>query len=141
MVGIVVVAHARLAEELLKVAQIVTCSSLENFKAVSINIDDNPDRGREQLLKAVKSVDSGDGVIMLIDMFGGTPSNLSLSLLAKGKVEIITGINLPMIIEAASISKKMEIGEMVRILVSSAKKQIRSAGEILDTKLSDRKER
>lgn len=141
MVGVIIVAHMRLAEELLKVAQIITSSTLDNFMAVSINLDDNPDQAREKLLKAVKAVDNGDGVIIMVDMFGGTPSNLSLSLLTRGKIEIVTGGNLPMIIEAACNSAKVSLNELVTMLISSGQREIRSAGEVLDKKVAERKER
>jgi PTS system mannose-specific IIA component len=74
-------------------------------------------------------------------MFGGTPSNLSLSLLTRGKIEIVTGVNLPMIIEAASNSPKVSLNELVRMLTSSGQREIRSAGEVLDKKVAERKER
>ena len=141
MVGVIIVAHMQLAEELLKVARIITGSTLDHFMAVSINLDDNPDQAREKLVTAVKAVDSGGGVIILVDMFGGTPSNLSLSLLARGKVEIVTGANLPMIIEAASNSQKLSLNELVSMLTSSGQREIRSAGEVLDKKVAERKER
>jgi PTS system mannose-specific IIA component len=141
MVGVIIVAHMQLAEELLKVAQIITSSTLDNFMTVSINLDDNPDHAREKLLKAVKAVDNGDGVIIIVDMFGGTPSNLSLSLLNRGEIEIVTGANLPMIIEAASNSQKVSLKELVSMLTSSGQKEIRSACEVLDKKVAERKER
>ncbi len=141
MVGVIIVTHVQLAQEFLKIAQLITGSTLDNFKTVSINLDDNPDEARDKLLQAVKSVDTGDGVIIIVDMFGGTPSNMSLSLLAKGKIEIVTGANLPMIIEAASRSSEVGIDELVNILTLSGQTAIRSAGEILDTKIAERKER
>ncbi len=141
MVGVIIVTHVQLAQEFLKIAQLITGNPLDNFKAVSINLDDNPDEARDKLLQAVKSVDTGDGVVIIVDMFGGTPSNLSLSLLAKGKIEIVTGANLPMIIEAAGKSQDVRLDEMVHILTSSGQVAIRSAGEILDTKITEKKER
>ncbi len=141
MVGFIIVTHVQLAQEFLKIAQLITGNPLDNFKAVSINLDDNPDEARDKLLQAVKSVDTGDGVVIIVDMFGGTPSNLSLSLLAKGKIEIVTGANLPMIIEAAGKSQDVRLEEMVHILTSSGQVAIRSAGEILDTKITEKKER
>jgi PTS system mannose-specific IIA component len=141
MVGVIIVAHMQLAEELLKVAQIITSSALDNFMAVSINLDDDPDRAREKLLTAVKTVDNGEGIIIIVDMFGGTPSNLSLSLLTRGKIEIVTGANLPMIIEAASNSHKLSLHELVGMLTASGQREIRSAGEVLDKKVAERKER
>lgn len=131
MVGVVIAAHMRLADELLSAARIITGSPLDNFRTVSINIDDNPDQVREKLLTAVKEVKQADGTVILVDMFGGTPSNLSLSLLSKGTVEIITGVNLPMIIEAAGSSRKAGLDELINLLVASGQHGIRSAGSIL----------
>jgi len=132
MIGVIVVAHLRLAEELLSVARIITGSRLDNFRTVSINIDDNPDQAREKLLAAVREVNTADGTVILVDMFGGTPSNLSLSLLSKGKIEIITGVNLPMIIEAASSSPSVGLNQLISMLTASGQRGIRSAGTILE---------
>jgi PTS system mannose-specific IIA component len=135
MVGIVIVAHLGLAEQLRKTAEVITSSRLDNFTAVSIMPDDNPDRARQKVLTAVKSVDRGSGVVILVDMFGGTPSNLSLSLLTKGKIEIITGVNLPMIIDAATKSPQTSLSELVVLLLVNGQRGIRSASEILDKKV------
>jgi PTS system mannose-specific IIA component len=132
MIGVIVVAHLRLAEELLSVARIITGSQLDNFRTVSINIDDNPDQAREKLLAAVREVNTADGTVILVDMFGGTPSNLSLSLLSKGKIEIITGVNLPMIIEVASSSLSVGLNQLISMLTASGQRGIRSAGTILE---------
>jgi PTS system mannose-specific IIA component len=140
MVGVIIVAHVRLAEELLNVARIVTGSELNNFSTVSININDNPDRAREKLLAAVKRVETKDGTVIMVDMFGGTPSNLSLSLLSKGKIEIITGVNLPMIMEAANNSHKASLSELISILTASGQRGIRSAGTILEKNVIPGKE-
>jgi PTS system mannose-specific IIA component len=133
MVGIIIAAHLRLAEELLNTARIITGSPLDNFRTVSINIDDNPDQVHEKLLAAVREVNTPDGTLILVDMFGGTPSNLSLSLLSRGKIEIITGANLPMIVEAAGSSHKVNLAEMISLLIASGQRGIRSAGSILET--------
>lgn len=140
MVGVIITAHLQLAEELLKVARIVTGATLDNFMAVSINVDDNPDQAREKLVKAVKAVDTGDGVIIIVDMFGGTPSNLSLSQLLRGKVEIVTGANLPMIIEAASAAHRISLNALVTMLTAAGRREIRSAGDVLDKKVVEIKE-
>lgn len=139
-IGIIIVAHSRLAEELLKAAEMITDRKLNNFKAVSINPSDHPDKARKKILAAVKSIDTGEGVLILVDMFGGTPSNLSLSLLSEGKIEIITGVNLPMIIEAADKSQKEKLPELVNILSLSGQKGIRSASEILSREVKEREE-
>ena len=140
MVGVVIVAHLELAEELLKAAEMITNDKLDNFRTVSINPNDNPDQAREKVLAAVKSIDKGDGILIMVDMFGGTPSNLSLSLLAKEKTEIVTGANLPMVIEAASNSQKVPLNELVNIITLSGQKGIRSAGEVLKKKVTGREE-
>ena len=139
-IGIIIVAHVRLAEELLKAAEMITDRKLNNFKAVSINLSDHPDKARQKILAAVKSIDTGEGVLILVDMFGGTPSNLSLSLLSEGKIEVITGVNLPMIIEAADKSQKEKLPELVKILSLSGQKGIRSASEILSREVKEREE-
>jgi PTS system mannose-specific IIA component len=132
MTGVIIAAHLRLAEELLSAARIITGSQLENFRTVSINIDDNPDQVRDKLLAAVKEVKTADGTVILVDMFGGTPSNLSLSLLSRGTIEIITGVNLPMIIEAASSSRTANLADLIGLLTASGQRGIRSAGTILE---------
>ncbi len=140
MIGVVIVAHLQLAEELLKAAEMITDNTLDNFRTVSINPNDDPDQARKKVVTAVKSVDKGSGVLILVDMFGGTPSNLSLSLLAKGKTEIVTGVNLPMIVEAAHSSHAASLNELVINITSVGQKGIRSASEILNKKIVDRKE-
>jgi len=140
MIGVVIVAHLQLADELLKTAELITSNKLDNFRTVSINPNDNPDKAREKVLSAVKSVDSGNGVLILVDMFGGTPSNLSLSLLDRGKTEIITGANLPMIIESATKSQKLPLEELVNNLTLIGQKGIRSASEVLNKKVKKREE-
>jgi PTS system mannose-specific IIA component len=133
MVGVIIAAHLRLADELLSAARIITGSRLDNFRTVSINIDDKPDQAREKLLAAVREVNTPDGTVILVDMFGGTPSNLSLSLLSRGKIEIITGVNLPMIIEAAGSSQRVSLAELLGMLTATGQRGIRSAGTILET--------
>ena len=133
MVGVIIAAHLRLADELLNAARIITGSRLDNFRTVSINIDDKPDQAREKLLAAVREVNTPDGTVILVDMFGGTPSNLSLSLLSRGKIEIITGVNLPMIIEAAGSSNRVSLAELISMLTATGQRGIRSAGTILET--------
>ncbi len=133
MVGVIIAAHLRLADELLSAARIITGSRLDNFRTVSINIDDKPDQAQEKLLAAVREVNTPDGTVILVDMFGGTPSNLSLSLLSRGTIEIITGVNLPMIIEAAGSSHRASLAELIGMLTATGQRGIRSAGTILET--------
>jgi PTS system mannose-specific IIA component len=100
MIGIVVVTHGRLADELVAATEHVV-GPLEACTSISIGPDDDMERRREDIRQAVEEADSGSGVIILTDMFGGTPSNLSISLLDKGKVEVVAGANLPMLIKLA----------------------------------------
>jgi PTS system mannose-specific IIA component len=133
MVGVIIAAHLRLADELLSAARIITGSRLDNFRTISINIDDKPDQAREKLLAVVRELNTPDGTVILVDMFGGTPSNLSLSLLSRGTIEIITGVNLPMIIEAAGSSHRVSLAELISMLTATGQRGIRSAGTILET--------
>ena len=140
MVGVVVVTHLQLAKELVSAAEMITDSKLVNFRTVSIDPRDDPDHAGEKVLSAVKSANTGNGVILLVDMFGGMPSNLSLSLLDRGKTEIVTGVNLPMVIEAASSSQQVPLKSLVSLLISSGQSGIRAAGEILEKKIAEGKE-
>ena len=133
MVGVIIAAHLRLADELLSAARIITGSRLDNFRTISINIDDKPDQAREKLLAVVRELNTPDGTVILVDMFGGTPSNLSLSLLSRGTIEIITGVNLPMIIEAAGSSHRVSLAELISMLTATGQRGISSAGTILET--------
>jgi len=102
MIGIVLVTHGRLAEEFLH-AVVHVVGPQEKFATICIGADDDMEIRREDIVAAVASVDEGDGVIILTDMFGGTPSNLAISVMEEGKVEVIAGVNLPMLIKLASI--------------------------------------
>ena len=102
MIGIVVVSHGKLARELVAAAEHVV-GPQENFEAISIEADDDMEARREQIIETALACDQGKGVIILTDMFGGTPSNLAISILDKGPVEVIAGINLPMLIKLAGL--------------------------------------
>jgi PTS system mannose-specific IIA component len=104
-IGVLVVTHGRLADELVSAAQVIV-GSTENVRALSIGWNDDVDGARELVRAAVEESDRGHGVLVLTDMFGGTPTNLSLSFLAPGQVEIVTGVNLPMVVKTAEVAKK-----------------------------------
>ena len=104
MIGIVVVTHGRLADEFVAAIEHIV-GGQENMYAISIGPDDDMKQRREDILDAVTRVGTGSGVIVLTDMFGGTPSNLAISVLKPGKVEVIAGINLPMLVKLASYVK------------------------------------
>jgi len=102
MIGLVLVTHGRLAEEFLH-AVVHVVGPQEKFATICIGADDDMELRRDDIVEAVGSVNEGDGVIILTDMFGGTPSNMAISVMEEGKVEVIAGVNLPMLIKLTSI--------------------------------------
>jgi PTS system mannose-specific IIA component len=102
VIGVVVVTHGQLAAELVNAAEMIV-GELPRFAAVSIGWHDDVDAAREEIARAITRVEGARGVLLLTDMFGGTPSNLALTFLAAGKVEVLTGVNLPMLIKLASL--------------------------------------
>jgi len=128
-IGVVVVTHGQLATELLNAAEMIV-GDLPRFAAVSIGWHDDVNVAREAIQRAVSRVDQGAGVLLLTDMFGGTPSNLGLSLLEAGRVEVVTGVNLPMLIKLA----RAESGDLLAIarqLCDHGRAAIRVASELL----------
>jgi PTS system mannose-specific IIA component len=130
MIGIVIVTHCNLAQELLKATEFIV-GSLKQTLAVSLNAQDQEKDLREKIAEAIEKVDSGDGVILLTDMFGGTPSNISLSFLAEGKVEVVTGVNLPMLIGMASRREGKSLNLTAQEIKAYGLRSIALAGEIL----------
>lgn len=131
MIGIVVVSHGRLADELVAATEHVV-GPLDACVAVSIGPDDDMDKRREDIREAVKAADQGQGVIILTDMFGGTPSNLSISLLDKDKVEVIAGANLPMMIKLAEGRDQADLAALAVEACEAGKRYIAVASVILD---------
>lgn len=105
--------------------------SLEHCLSVSIDGSGSPEMMRKEIETAIKNVNSGSGVLVLTDMFGGTPSNLSLSFLTAGEVEVLTGANLPMLIKAVQVREKMNLLEAAQTIGDYGRKSITVAGEIL----------
>lgn len=130
MLGIVIVTHARLGQEILKTAEFIV-GGLEACAAVSTDVGRGPDAMRQAIGEAIKSVERGQGVLVLTDMFGGTPSNISLSFLEEGRVEVLTGVNLPMLIKAVQLRDKTALAEAAQTIGDYARKSINVAGEIL----------
>ncbi|HET9360659.1 MAG TPA: PTS sugar transporter subunit IIA [Vicinamibacterales bacterium] len=108
MIGVVVVTHGQLASELLNAAETIV-GDLPGFAAVSIGWHEDTEDARTEIEQAVARVDQGDGVLILTDMFGGTPSNLSMPFLSEGKVEVITGVNLPMLIQLVNLRPRANL--------------------------------
>ena len=112
MIGLVLVTHGNLALEFVSAMQHVV-GKQEQVEAVCIGPEDDMEMRREEILRKAEHVNSGDGTIVLTDMFGGTPSNLAISIMDRAKVEIIAGINLPMLIKLASLRKEKPLKEAV----------------------------
>ena len=129
-VGVVVVTHGQLATELLNAAEMIV-GDLPRFTAVSIGWHDDVDAARDIIERAVIKVDRGNGVLVLTDMFGGTPSNLGLTFLEAGRVEVITGVNLPMLIKLAKTPGKRNVQELAREMCEHGRAAIRVASDLL----------
>lgn len=130
MIGMVVVTHGRLAEEFIAAMEHVVGPQTA-LQAISIGPDDDMEQRREDILNAVGEVDEGNGVILLTDMFGGTPSNLAISIMESTNVEVIAGINLPMLIKLASVRIDSTMEEAVSAAQESGKKYINIASHVL----------
>lgn len=131
MIGIVIVSHGNLATEALKTTELIV-GTIEGAKAVNIDPKASVEKIHNDIEKAIKAVDDGDGVLVMTDMFGGTPSNLSLSFLGRYNVEVITGVNVPMILRIpAAREKGMDLEELGRFIKDYGQKNITIASEIL----------
>ena len=130
MIGIVVVTHCNLGLELIRSAEFIV-GKLTKAKAVSLNPEDQVEALRGKIAEAIEKMDTGNGVILLTDMFGGTPSNISLSFLAEGKVEVVTGVNLPMLIGLSSRREGKSLNQVAREIKDYGLRSIALAGEIL----------
>ncbi|MBO42397.1 MAG: PTS fructose transporter subunit IIA [Rhodospirillaceae bacterium] len=130
MIGVVLVTHGRLAEEFLA-AVVHVVGPQTHFATVCIAADDDMEARRQEIMDMVQSVETGDGTILLTDMFGGTPSNLAISLLDQDKTEVIAGVNLPMLIKLATIRGSKALPEVVEEAQSAGRKYINVASELL----------
>ena len=130
MIGIVLVTHGRLAAEFVAAMEHVV-GPQKNVASICIDADDDMEVRRADIAGAVKTVDTGRGVVILTDMFGGTPSNLAISLLSGGHVEVIAGVNLPMLIRLASVRGEMKRAEAVEAAQEAGRKYISVASKIL----------
>jgi PTS system mannose-specific IIA component len=133
MVGVVVATHGRLAEEFLRTAELV-CGPLERCKAVSVGSASDMEGARTQLAEAIHEVDAGEGVLVLTDMFGGTPANLALTFLDE-RLEVVTGVNLPMLMKLSTCrTPGATLRDIAQMLTGYAQKNITLASELLRTR-------
>jgi PTS system mannose-specific IIA component len=130
MIGLVLVTHGRLASEFI-VAMEHVVGPQERIAAICIGPDDDMEVRRGQIAQAIKAVDTGAGVIILTDLFGGTPSNLAISLMKTDKIEVIAGVNLPMLIRLEGARKTMDVRAAVAAAREAGRKYISVASEIL----------
>ena len=129
----VVVTHGRLAVEFVSAMEHVV-GPQKQVRAISIGPDDDMERRRKDILEAVSEVESGEGVVLLTDMFGGTPSNLAISIMENAKIEVIAGINLPMLIKLASVRQNCSMEETISLAQESGRKYINIASHVLSGK-------
>ena len=133
MVGAVIIAHSFIGKELIATAEYFV-GPMNGIAAVSINCKMEAFEARQIISETMKQVDQGDGVLMLTDLFGGSPSNLAFSFLNKEKVEVITGINLPMILTFWNKRESMGLRELAKNVQLSGRRSIVRAKDLLDTK-------
>lgn len=131
MIGIVIVTHKQLGDALIDAAEFILGARPDGVVSVSINIKENADKLREKISEGIKNVNMKEGVLILTDMFGGTPSNLSYSFLEEGRTEVISGVNLPILIKAVNTRKDMDISKLAQCIETYGKKSISLASSIL----------
>ena len=132
MIGIVIVTHGQLGDALIGAAEFIIGSRPEAMESVSIDLSQNADKLRSKIARGIKKVEGQEGILILTDMFGGTPSNLSYSFLEEGHIEVLSGVNLPILIQAANLrDKDMKLGELAAKLEVFGKKSISLASGIL----------
>lgn len=131
MIGIVIVTHSQLGEALIGAAEFIIGRRPESIESVSIDLSESAEKLREKIARGIKKVKEQEGVIILTDMFGGTPSNLSYSFLEEGHIEVLSGVNLPILIQAVNTRKKMELDQLATNLEAFGKKSISLASGIL----------
>jgi len=130
MIGLVIITHAGLATEF-KAALEHVVGPQEHLETLSIGPDDDIERRRQQLIEAVQRADTGSGVVVLTDMFGGTPSNLAISVMEATGAEVIAGVNLPMLIKLAGVRKDRPLIEAVDLAKEAGRKYISVASQVL----------
>ena len=130
MIGLVLVTHGRLAAEFVAAVEHVVGAQAA-LEGIAIGPDDDMEARRTDIAAAVARVDGGGGVIILTDMFGGTPSNLAISLMVPGRVEVIAGVNLPMLVRLVSVRDRMSVATAVDAAQEAGRKYISVASKIL----------
>ena len=130
MIGLVLVTHGRLAVEFRAALEHVV-GPQSQVETVTIGPDDDPEQRRQDIIDAVQRVDSGDGVAILTDMFGGTPSNLAISCMSRPKVEVLAGINLPMLVKLAKVREERSLPDAIAMAQEAGRKYVTIASRVL----------
>jgi len=133
MIGMVLVTHGHLATEFRAALEHVV-GPQKQIVSISIGPEDDMERRRSEIIEAINEADSGDGVVVLTDMFGGTPSNLAISVMNGGKVEVLAGVNLPMLIKLASVRDSQPLDQAVLQAQDAGRKYVYVASKILNSK-------
>ena len=133
MIGLVLVTHGRLAVEFVAALEHVV-GPQQQTAAISIGPEDDMEKRRDDVLAKINEVDSGSGVIVLTDMFGGTPSNLAISFLEQANVEVVAGVNLPMLIKIASVRETMALADVAEAAMEAGQKYINVASSLLNAR-------
>jgi PTS system mannose-specific IIA component len=133
MIGGIIVSHGKLAEELLNALNIIL-GEVVNIAAISIGWYDDVEESKKKICQSLKAVNKKNGVLIFTDMFGGTPSNLSFSFMKDNQIEIITGVNLPMLIKFASLQRSNNLKDVAKKVVEQGRKNIHLASALLNSK-------
>ncbi|MEI9478444.1 MAG: PTS sugar transporter subunit IIA [Deltaproteobacteria bacterium] len=139
MIGVIVVTHCHLSEELIAAARLVVGEELKQFEAVSIAPSEGSEEIRKKIVTAIRRVGGGQGVLILTDMYGGTPSNISLSFLEEKKIEVITGVNLPMLLKLATYETDMDLETLAAFITDYGQRNINLASEVLKKRVEKKK--
>lgn len=130
MIGVLIVTHYRLAQEFLQALRLII-GDVPHCQAIGLDPNTTPEEMRARIEKALREVDQGHGVLVLVDMFGGTPSNLCLSFLEEGRIEVVTGLNLPMLVKVARIGAGKPVHEVAEIARDYGRRNISVASDVL----------
>ena len=131
MLGLLVVTHGRLAEELVNAARMIV-GEIDALEAVSIGWNVEVEQAGRAIEEGIQAVDRGEGVLVLTDMFGGTPTNLALSLHEVGRIEIVTGVNLPMLIKFANLRQDVDLSQLAARIAEQGREAIHVASQLLE---------
>ena len=131
MIGIIVLTHGNLGHSLVETLCMLTHEDIPQTKAMSVDVTQAPEKAHATIAQAIKQLDSGDGVLILADMFGGTPSDMGFTFLEEGKIEVITGVNLPILFKAVDGRRKATLPELAEQLEKIGKTSICRASQVL----------